>query len=259
MRTNKVTKAVFELVGDKVEGGYSLFVDDVEIPVFLNKDELTKYPEIRVSPFIEKGDVRYQKHIDKMKEAYRHWQYGVFQIDIYSKNIIQAQNIYDVLTRRIYDFFNLETVIFNYNNEFEELDDDIYRTKAYALLDDELFKDIYGVRIDNQIINRVFDINDLELETFFVNDQYFYIRTQNDIRHINIKVLMQGRLFSNGFSHSDNGIHAYVLTKQRNLSSLATNNVERISFDLEILFSKRLNREELPRVNNIIFPKPNVR
>ena len=259
MRTNKVTKAVFELVGDKVEGGYSLFVDDVEIPVFLNKDELTKYPEIRVSPFIEKGDVRYQKHIDKMKEAYRHWQYGVFQIDIYSKNIIQAQNIYDVLTRRIYDFFNLETVIFNYNNEFEELDDDIYRTKAYALLDDELFKDIYGVRIDNQIINRVFDINDLELETFFVNNQYFYIRTQNDICHINIKVLMQGRLFSNGFSHSDNGIHAYVLTKQRNLSSLATNNVERISFDLEILFSKRLNREELPRVNNIIFPKPNVR
>ena len=259
MRTNKVTKAVFELVGDKVEGGYSLFVDDVEIPVFLNKDELTKYPEIRVSPFIEKGDVRYQKHIHKMKEAYRHWQYGVFQIDIYSKNIIQAQNIYDVLTRRIYDFFNLETVIFNYNNEFEELDDDIYRTKAYALLDDELFKDIYGVRIDDQIMNRVFDIDDLELETFFVNDQYFYIRTQNDIRHINIKVLMQGRLFSNGFSHSDNGIHAYVLTKQRNLSSLATNNVERISFDLEILFSKRLNREELPRVNNIIFPKPNVR
>ena len=259
MRTNKVTKAVFELVGDKLEGGYSLFVDDVEIPVFLNKDELTKYPEIRVSPFIEKGDVRYQKHIDKMKEAYRHWQYGVFQIDIYSKNIIQAQNIYDVLTRRIYDFFNLETVIFNYNNEFEELDDDIYRTKAYALLDDELFKDIYGVRIDNQIINRVFDINDLELETFFVNDQYFYIRTQNDIRHIDIKVLMQGRLFSNGFFFFFNGIHAYVLTKQRNLSSLATNNVERISFDLEILFSKRLNREELPRVNNIIFPKPNVR
>ena len=70
---------------------------------------------------------------------------------------------------------------------------------------------------------------------------------------------MQGRLFSNGFSHSDNGIHAYYLSKQRNLSSLENNEVERVSFDLDILFSKKINREELPEVNKIMFNKANVR
>ena len=70
---------------------------------------------------------------------------------------------------------------------------------------------------------------------------------------------MQGRLFSNGFSFSDNGLHAYHLSKQRNLSSLSNNNVERISFDLEVLFSRKLNRETLPTVKKIMYNKAKVR
>ena len=186
MRTNKVTKAVFELVGDKVEGGYSLPVNDISVPVFLNKDELTEYPEIRVSPFIGKGDVRYQKHIDKNKEAYRHWEYGVFQVDIYSKNLIQAQNIYDILKRRIYDFFNLETVVFNYNNEFEELDDDIYRTKAYALLDDELFKD------ENIKIARIMDLIQINMRKSY--DKDFLINEY--ATGISVRVKVNGKMYS---------------------------------------------------------------
>ena len=69
---------------------------------------------------------------------------------------------------------------------------------------------------------------------------------------------MQGRLFSNGFSFSDNGLHDYYLSKQKNMSSLASNNVERISFDLDILFSNKMNREELPRVRKIGYNKPKV-
>ena len=70
---------------------------------------------------------------------------------------------------------------------------------------------------------------------------------------------MQGRLFPNGLSHSDNGIHAYVLSKQRNLSALQRNEVHRISFDLEILFSKVLNREELPKVDNFVYKRVKAR
>ena len=149
--TNYVTRAVCELLADKVTGGYSLNVDNQEIPLFLNKDKITQYPQIRLSPFIEKGDTRYQKYIEEKYRAYRHWQYGVFQVDIYSQKLTQAQNIYDEITKRLFDFFNLETVIYNWNSLFEQIDDDLYRNKSFALLDDDLFKDIYGIRIDKTI------------------------------------------------------------------------------------------------------------
>lgn len=259
MITNKVTRAVFELLGDKVQGGYSLFINNKEIPLYLNKDGTTKYPQIRVAPFIEKGDTKYQKFIEEKYRQYRHWQYGVFQVDIYTKDLIFAQNIYDVLTKRVFDFFNLETVIFDSNHSFEQIDDYIYRNKEFALLDDDLFKDIYGIRINDIILNRVKIRENLRMNSFFVNDEFLYVKTDKNINNIKIKVLTQGRLFSNGFAFSDNGLHDYALSKQRNLSSLEENEVERISFDLELLFSKKINREELPIVNKVKLNKANVR
>lgn len=257
--TNYVTRAVCELLADKISGGYSLHVGNQEIPLYLNKDKVAKYPQIRVSPFIEKGDARYQKYIEQKYQAYRHWQYGVFQVDIYSQDLATAQNIYDTLTSRLFDFFNLETVIFDYNNLFDQVDDNIFRSREYSLMDDGLFKDIYGIRIGDTILKRVRSKEELCEESFFASEDFLYVKTNQDIRKIKIKMLMQGRLFSNGFSHSDNGIHAYYLSKQRNLSSLEDNEVERVSFDLEILFSKKINREELPKVNKIMFNRANVR
>lgn len=257
--TNLVTKAVFELLGDKVKGGYNLKVDNDRIPLFLNKDGTTSYPQIRVSPFIEKEDVKYQKYIEKKWQAYRHWQYGVFQVDIYSKSLIQAQDIYDEISRRLYDFFNLETVIFNYNYQFEQIDDYTYRSKEYSLMNDGLFKDIYGIRIKETILDRVRKKESLKMNSYFVDENYLYVKTDKSLKNIEIKVLMQGRLFPNGMSHSDRGIHVYMISKQRNLSSLEENEVERISFDLEILFSKKLNREELPKNKKILYRKANVR
>lgn len=258
--TNLVTRAVFELIGDKIKGGYVLKVNNENIPLFLNKDGTTKYPQIRIAPFIEKGDTKYQKYIEKNWQAYRHWQFGVFQIDIYSQSLSQVQDIYDVITERLYDFFNLETVIFSFNHQFEQINDNIYRSKEYSLMKDGLFKDIYGIRIEDTILNRIRTNREhLEMDSYFVDENYLYVKTNKNIKNIQIKVLTQGRLFKNGMSHSDKGIHAYFLSKQRNLSSLEDNEVERISFDLEILFSKRLNREELPKNKKIVYRKANVR
>ena len=259
MMTNKVTKAVFDLIGDRTPTGYALNVSAKEIPVYLNKDKVTEYPQIRVTPFIEKGDNKYQKYIDEKSKMYRHWQYGVFQVDIYSKKLTEAQNIYDVLSRRFFDFFNLETLVYDYNDEFETIDIDVYRTISYALLDDGLFKDIYGITIGETIFRRVQMLDDLIEDSFYVDDNFLYVKTSKDLHKIKIKVLMQGRLFPNGFSHSDNGIHAYAKTKERNLSSLESNEVERISFDLEILFSKVLNREELPKVDKFVYERVKAR
>jgi len=257
--TNLVTKTIFELLGDKVKGGYALTVNNERIPLLLNKDGTTDYPQVRIAPFVEKEDIKYQKYIEKKWQAYRHWQHGVFQVDIYSQSLIQAQDIYDEMVKRLYDFFHLETVIFNFNHQFEQIDDYTYRSKEYSLMDDGLFKDIYGIKIKETILDRIRKRKHLKMNSYFVNEEYLYVKTDKNIRDIEIKVLMQGRLFKNGMSYSDRGVHTYIISKQRNLSSLEDNEVERISFDLDILFSKKLNREELPKNKKILYRKANVR
>ena len=182
MISNQVTRTVFELLGDKTPTGYSLTVNGDEIPLFLNKDGTTEYPQIRVSPFIEKGDNDYQKYIEEKYRVYRHWQYGIFQVDIYSKNLIQAQNIYDVITRRLFDFFNLETFVYNWNNDFEQIDDYTYRNKSFALMDDDLFKDIYGIRIQDTILKKVQTRRDLVMDSYCALDDYLYLKTKANLK-----------------------------------------------------------------------------
>lgn len=252
--TNLITKSIFEIIGDETNLGYEFN----EVPIFLNKDPTTQYPEIRVSPFIDKFDVMDQKYIETSFQAYRHWEGGVFQVDIFTTDIIEGQNIYDSLVERIYDFFNLETLIYNWTPNFKEIDNNIYKNIDYALTGD-LFKDVYSVVLEKQKLKRVFNFNDLNIDSFYIDEDALYICTKKDLKTLEMKVLIQGRLFENGDSYSDRGIHYYELSNQRNLSALEDNEVERISFDIYILYSHRREREEIPKVKGIRLPKPNVR
>lgn len=254
MKTNKVTKSIFEILGDSTDKGYEFN----SVPILLNKDPTTKYPEIRVHPFIQKVDVMDQKYIEKSYQAYRHWEGATFQIDIFTTNIIDGQNIYDKLIERIYDFFNLETLIYNWTPSFKEIDTYTYKNIDYALTGD-LFKDVYSVILEKQKLKRVFIYEDLTLDTFYIDENALYICSKKNLKTLEMKVLLQGRLFENGDSYSDRGIHYYELSNQRNLSSLEDNEVERISFDMYILYSHRREREEIPKVKRIRLPKPNVR
>lgn len=251
--TNQITKTIFEILGDKTSIGYSFYT----IPICLNKDATTVYPEIRVSPFIDKFDVNYQKNIERSYQKYRHWEGGVFQIDIYSKNIIECQNIYDKLIERIYDFFNLETLIYSNNGEFEEIDTNIYKNYAYGIGD--IFKDIYEIKIENKALKRVYIFDDLKMNSYYVDEEALYLYTDKSLKTFKTKVLLQGRLFENGDAYSDRGLHYYELSNQRNLSSLEDNEVDRISFDMYILYSHKRTREPISKVKDVVYPKTRVR
>ena len=255
MFTNKIVKSVLEIIGDKTPQGYEFNF----VPIFLNKDATSVYPQIRVQPFIDKFDVMDQKYIEKSWKAYRHWEGGVFQVDIFTRNVIDAQNIYDKLVERIYDFFNLETLVYNWTPHFKEIDNNIYKNIDYALTG-ELFKDVYSVVLEKKKLKRVRDFKKIkEIDTYYIDEDALYIHTKKNLKTLEMKVLLQGQLFENGDSFSDRGIHYYELSNQRNLSALEANEVERVSFDIYILYSHRREREELPKVRSVRFPKPNVR
>ena len=253
MNTNFVTKSVFEILGDSNEFGYSF----QNVPILLNKDPTVVYPEIRVSPFIDKFDVNYQKNIEKTFRKYRHWEGGLFQIDIYARDVIKCQDIYDDLIKRIHDFFDLETLIYSDNGEFQEIDTNIYKNIGYGIGD--LFKDIYSVQLENKKIDRVSTFDDLKMDTYYVDEDALYICTNKNLKTFKTKVLLQGRLFENGDSYSDRGLHYYNLSNQTNLSDLEHNEVDRISFDMYILYSHKVEREPISRVKKVSYPKPHVR
>lgn len=251
--TNSVVKSILEIYGDITEEGYSFH----GIPVLLSKDPTTTYPEIRISPFIDKVDIDYQNNIEKLYRNYRHWEGGVFQIDIYGHNIIECQNIYDDLIERIYDFFNLETLVYSNNGEFEEIDTNVFKNYGYGIGD--LFKDIYEIKVENEKMKRVYLIDNLDLDTYYVDNDALYLCTKKNLKTFKVKVLLQGRLFENGDSYSDRGIHYYELSKQTNLSDLEHNEVDRISFDMYILYSHKREREPISKVKKVSIPRPRVR
>ena len=253
MNTNLVTRSIFEILGEPNKTGFSF----EGIPILLNKDVTTTYPEIRVSPFIDKVDINYQKNIERSFQKYRHWEAGSFQIDIYSQNIIEAQNIYDRLIERIRDFFDLETLIYNDNGEFKEIDTNIYKNPGYGI--GTLFKDVYEVIIENHNLKRVFTFEDLYMDSYYVDEDALYLCTKKNLRTFKIKVLLQGKLFNNGDSYSDRGLHYYEITNPRNLSALEDNEVDRISFDMYILYSHKRTREPISKVKNVVYPKTRVR
>lgn len=247
--TNEIVKSILEVCGDITPKGYSFN----GVPVLLNKDDTTEYPEIRVSPFVYKNEVDFQRYMEKSYSKYRHYEVGAFQIDIFAQSVIDAHNICDELKHRIYDFFNLETVIYNWTPNFKLIDDDIYKNIDYAITG-ELFKDIYSITICQEKLKRVYHYRDLKLNTWYADKDALYVCTQKKLHDINIKTLLQGRLFENGDAYSDRGLHYQEIRAQKNLSSLAANNVERISFDLIVLYSHTRTREAIPKIKKVVYP-----
>lgn len=250
MYTNQATKTLLEIIGDTDKKGYNLN----GIPIKLNKDKYTEFPQIRISPFIDKRELETDRYIEPTLEQYRYWEEGICQIDIFTKRLADAQNAYDILKNRLYDYFNVETLIYEWNPDFLETNDEyIYKNINYAITG-ELFKDIYSVYTHDKKFKRVFKYDDLDFNTFYADSEALYVKTKKDTNTLHVKVLLQGRLFENGDSCTDRGFHYYELSKQRNLSLLEDNEVERISFELLVIYSYKRQREAIPPVKRIKYP-----
>ena len=234
---NNIIKTICEIIGDhQTDGGYQFPYSKRPIPVLLNKDKTTSYPEIRISTFIEHSDFYTERFAEKTLRDYREWKTGVFQIDIFAQNLAEVNNIYLELRDRIYDFFNLEVLTFSYNEYFTQENDNVYKNISYAL-DKNLFIDIYHIEVGKQKLQRVFSLDELVEESFFVDEEALYVKTSKKIKKIKISVITQGRLFNDKTSPSNRGIAYHQVGDPRNLSELEDNEIERISFDLHILFA----------------------
>lgn len=240
-----------EILGDhQINGGYNFPYSQKPIPILLNKDRTTSYPEIRLSPFIQNNDVYTERYAEKTLRDYREWKFAKFQVDIYSQSLAEVNEIYLELRDRIYDFFNLEVLEHSFNRHFEKQNDNVYKNMSYAL-DGQLFLEIYHIEVCNKSLQRVLSLEDLVNESFYVDSEALYVKTTGKIRTIKISVITQGRLFDDKTSPSNRGIAFHEIGDPRNLSELENNEVERISFDIYILFAAKRTRDKLPNVDKL--------
>ena len=247
---NKTIRTLLEVLGDpQEEGGYKLPLNGEEISVHLNKDHTTHYPEIVLSPFITQKPFVFNRWTDHNFDEYISYRRGICQVDILDKNLATVNKIFQEIKERLCDFFFLEQVIYNYNEYFEEIEPNLYKNISYGLGD--LFKDIYYVNLESQPLTRVDDINDLVDNSYYVDTEALYIKTDKCLKTIEINVITQGRLLSNHDSLMNRGLIYYDLSEIRNLSALEDNEVERCSFDIEVTYAVRTNRDEIHDVDYV--------
>ena len=246
---NTTIRTLLEVLGDpQEEGGYSLPLDGELISVHLNKDHTTHYPEIVLSPFITQKPLTVNRWTDHNFNQYISYRRGTCQVDILDKNLAKVNKVFQAIKERLCEFFLIEQVIYNYNEYFEK-QDDYYKNISYGLGD--LFKDIYYVNVESIPLTRVENLEDLTDDSFYVDEEALYVKTEKCLKTIEINVITQGRLLSNHETLMNRGLIYYDLSEMRNLSELEDNEVERFSFDMEVTYAVRTDRDDIHDVDYV--------
>ena len=245
---NELIYSVREVLGDETDTGFILTCDTgLEVPNFLNKDGNIQYPEIRIFPFISnkkltRKNYKYNESLRNKRKVYK----AIFQIDIRAKSIVDVNTIHQNIENRIEDFTNIDTILYN-DVEFKKNESNIYYN---TILNTNDFKIINPI-INNCMLTKVFNINELVENTWFMNTDGLYLKTNQNIESIKIISILNGLSFSNGDTCYTRGITNMRIKNDKNLSNLEKNEVERNTFELEITYYIDRFRKIEPIVKDI--------
>lgn len=237
---NELIYLVRQIIGDEKEDGFYTSVkfngEVIQVPNYLFKDGPSRYPEIRISPFLRDDkashSIRVRKYgLDAKVKYYR----TIFQIDIYATNIVLLNKIYSAVSKRIELFYDIDTVWYGYDNRFKLIDveKNIFYTPVYNTKD-FMITSLYCC---NKPLIKVEDKKMLCYKnTYYIDETGLYIHTDLPIKMIRIYSVINGLVFPDGETQHKKGIIKTHKQNKRMLSELEENNVERITFELGILY-----------------------
>jgi hypothetical protein len=249
---NKLIYLIRSIIGEDEPSGFFTYVENngqtIKVPNYLFKDAPAEYPEIRISPFITDTEATVPQHTyqcNNFSKIYHY--YATFQIDIYATTISMVNNIYDEVSRRIDDFHEFDALVYGYNKSFKQIDDTLYYSNLYNTQNFNIFR----ILINNNIIPQVNNINELYNNTYTINEDGLYIRTTLPIQNIEIGHSINGLLFNNRKTSYGEHIINMRISNTKMLSELENNSVERISFNLNILYHMLRKRKFGPVLEDI--------
>ena len=253
---NELILRIRQIIGDEKEDGFYTPVksqgDVIEVPNYLFKDGPSEYPEIRISPFLRDSLKAHPIRVTSYGRSIKRKFYdAIFQVDIYSTNIVQANNIYSAIKRRIDFFYDIDTVLYGYDKDFQLLDEEksIYYHKGYNTDNYKIISIYFG----NIPLLRVRDKRELKKRnTYYIDKNGLYINTLFNIKMVQINAIISGLTFPDGETAHSKGIIKTRTMNKRSLSELEENNVERISFELGIFYMLDQERTPGPTATDII-------
>ena len=253
---NELIYRIRQIIGEEEEDGFYTSVkyndEVIKVPNYLFKDGPSEYPEIRISPFLsdtlKAHPIRVTSYGRNIKRKFYD---AIFQIDIYATNVVQLNNIYSAVRRRIDYFYDIDTVLYGYDKHFQLLDEErnIYYHKGYNTNDFKIISIYFG----NIPLLRVYDKDKLKTKnTYYLDETGLYVNTLFNIKMIKINAIISGLTFPDGQTANSKGIIKTRTMNKRTLSELEENNVERISFELGIFYMMDQERNIGPIATDII-------
>ena len=116
MNDLELINAFRKVCGDEYEDGFFLTIDDVEVPNYIIGNNKAQYPEIIITPFISDGKTVATETVycnkglgNKIEIKYRKTK---FQVDVYSKNMIELIKVKTKLSERFDDFDSPEILYY---------------------------------------------------------------------------------------------------------------------------------------------------
>lgn len=248
---NQLIYLVRNMIGEDEPDGFYTPVETIDgvikVPNYLFKDAPAEYPEIRISPFISDVEqIRPRKRLtceDFLK--IRHYK-AIFQIDIYATTIPMVNTIYETVFNRLDLFNQYDVVKYGYNRSFRKIKENTYFSPIYESKSFNIFR----ILIDNYIIHQVDNIELLKNNTYLINEDGLYIKTPLPIQHLEIFHAVNGLILQKKSKIANHIINMEISNKKM-LSELENNSVERISFDLTILYHMEQMRKLGPWLEDI--------
>lgn len=249
---NELIYSVRSIIGEDETDGFFTYVNNAsqtyKVPNYLFKDAPAEYPEIRISPFMSDTEETVAKHIYCTNKFGKLRYYtATFQIDIYATTIPMVNNIYETVFDRIDMFNDYDVVKYGYNKTFKEKEENLYFTPLY----DSLTFNIFRILINNNIIDRVDDIDSLYDNSYIIDEDGLYICTTLPIENVRIYHMINGLQFKDDRTSYDAHILNMQISNKRMLSELEENNVERITFDLNIFYHMLQKRNFGPILEDV--------
>lgn len=248
---NELIRIIRQVIGEERADGFFTPVsyngEMIEVPNFLFKDAPSVYPEIRISPFLEDNQeahpIRIRGHnYENKKEFFT----AKFQVDIYATNIVQVNDIYDAVKRRIGLFYDIDTVVYGYDKRFKQIGRHIYCNEEYKNF---RFADVMVGDIHLKPVTR---IEDLKINTYLANEDGMYINTCLPIQFLRMRSIINGLLLPDGETTYAKSVIKMRVANRIMLSELEKNDVERISFELEVFYGMDGIRNAGPLATNAI-------
>lgn len=250
---NRLIYLVRSIIGEDEPLGFFTYVKNnneiVKVPNYLFKDAPAEYPEIRISPFIRDVEATVPQHFYQCNSFSKMYHYhATFQIDIYATTIPMLNNIYDEVYKRIDFFHDFDSITYGYNKSFKQIDKTLYYSPIYNTQNFNIFR----ILIKNNIIHNVDSIDKLYNNTYTINEDGLYIRTTLPIQYVKISHSINGLLFKNDKTSYGEHIINMTVSNVKMLSELENNSVERISFNLNILYHMLKRRQFGPVLEDVI-------